>query len=185
MNGERLSREKFIRAGARLGAALALLPTAAATLSSCGGDPSGDTGQTTDSPESPEATTRATTVEEDTAEQTSESAEETAATEPPPDTEPTDAIASASDVPPGSATEFEDAGEPAVLVHLESGKFVAYSAVCTHRGCAVAYDDGSLACPCHGSVFDPANGAAVVSGPATAPLAEIPLTERDGSITRA
>src|SRR5215213_2615881 len=66
------------------------------------------------------------------------------------------AIASESEVAPGSAFTFKDSGNPAVLVHLKSGKFVAYSAVCTHQGCTVAYKGGKLACPCHGSVFDPA-----------------------------
>src|SRR5215216_6395136 len=63
------------------------------------------------------------------------------------------AIASESQVAPGSAFTFKDSGNPAVLVHLKSGDFVAYSAVCTHQGCTVAYKDGELACPCHGSVF--------------------------------
>src|SRR5215218_2182976 len=85
------------------------------------------------------------------------------------------AIASESEVAPGSALKFEDSGNPAFLVHLDNGKFVAYSAICTHQGCTVAYKDGNLACPCHGSVFDPANGASVVAGPAQRPLPEIPV----------
>ena len=95
------------------------------------------------------------------------------------------AIAKASAVAPGSAVEFKDSGQPAVLVHLESGDFVAYSAVCTHQGCTVAYRGGQLACPCHGSVFDPANGAAVVSGPARRPLPEVPVEVSGGEVLRA
>ena len=95
------------------------------------------------------------------------------------------AIAKASAVAPGSAVEFKDSGQPAVLVHLDSGDFVAYSAVCTHQGCTVAYRGGQLACPCHGSVFDPANGAAVVSGPAGRPLPEVPLEVSGGEVLRA
>lgn len=88
---------------------------------------------------------------------------------------------------PGSALEFSDGGDPAVLVHLENGDFVAYSAVCTHQGCDVAYnqDEGTLDCPCHGSVFDPANGASAESGPAGQPLPEIPVEVRDGAVVRA
>ena len=95
------------------------------------------------------------------------------------------AIASESEVAPGSAIKFEDSGNPAVLVHLDNGDFVAYSAVCTHQGCTVAYQDGNLACPCHGSIFDPADGAAVVSGPAQRPLPEIPVKVQGGEVVKA
>src|SRR3712207_7498619 len=47
-------------------------------------------------------------------------------------------IARTSEVAPGSAINFKDSGSPAVLIHLESGDFVAYSAVCTHQRCTVA-----------------------------------------------
>jgi len=95
------------------------------------------------------------------------------------------AIASESEVAPGSAFTFKDSGNPAVLVHLKSGDFVAYSAVCTHQGCTVAYKGGNLACPCHGSVFDPAKGAEVVAGPAPTPLPEIPVKIQGGEVIRA
>ena len=94
------------------------------------------------------------------------------------------AIATESDVAPGNAVTFKDAGSPAVLVHLDSGDFVAYSAVCTHQGCTVAYKNGQLACPCHGSVFDPADGAAVIAGPAQEPLPEIPVRVQGGDIVK-
>jgi Rieske Fe-S protein len=81
--------------------------------------------------------------------------------------------------------KFKNEGQDAVLVHLENGDFVAYSAVCTHQACTVGYQRGQLACPCHGSVFDPANGAQVVTGPAETPLPEIPVEVRDGEIFRA
>jgi nitrite reductase/ring-hydroxylating ferredoxin subunit len=95
------------------------------------------------------------------------------------------AIARASEVAPGSAVEFRNSGQPAVLVHLRSGAFVAYSAVCTHQQCTVAYKNGRLACPCHGSVFDAENGAEVVNGPAKLPLPEIPVEVRGGEVVRA
>jgi cytochrome b6-f complex iron-sulfur subunit len=95
------------------------------------------------------------------------------------------AIARTSEVAPGSALKFKDSGQPAVLVHLQSGDFVAYSAVCTHQRCTVAYRNGQLACPCHGSVFDAENGAEVVNGPAQLPLPEIPVEVRGGEIVRA
>ena len=65
-------------------------------------------------------------------------------------------------------------GDPGVLVRLDDGSYVAYSAICTHQGCSVAAGEGPmLECPCHGSVFDASAGAEPVSGPARAPLPEI------------
>ena len=70
------------------------------------------------------------------------------------------------------------AGDPAVIVKLADGSFVAYDAVCTHQGCTVEWDaaDGVLLCPCHGAAFDPAARARVLQGPARQPLAALPLT---------
>jgi cytochrome b6-f complex iron-sulfur subunit len=95
------------------------------------------------------------------------------------------AIASESTVAPGSAVTFKNSGSPAVLIHLKSGDFVAYSAVCTHQGCTVAYNNGELACPCHGSVYDPAKGAKVIAGPAPSPLPEIPVKVKGGKVVKA
>ena len=66
---------------------------------------------------------------------------------------------------------------------------VAYSAICTHLGCTVLGmldGDGRIICPCHGSLFDPANGAAVIRGPAGRPLPSLPITVgSDGAVTAA
>ncbi len=100
-----------------------------------------------------------------------------------------DSIAREGDVTPDSAVPFtvSERREPAVLVRLGDGGLVAYSAVCTHQGCTVAYrqDARKLACPCHGSVFDPANRAEVEVGPANKPLPEIPVEVRNGEVFRA
>jgi thiosulfate dehydrogenase (quinone) large subunit len=89
-------------------------------------------------------------------------------------------IAKASDVPINSAATFTipSNGDPGVVVHLQSGQFVAFDATCTHAGCPVQYDSGSkdLTCPCHGAVFDPANKAAVLQGPADTPLAAVQVS---------
>ena len=88
-------------------------------------------------------------------------------------------IGSVKTLPINRARPFTDphTGDPAVLIHLSSGRFVAYSAVCTHAGCIVAYDSAraELVCPCHGSVYDPRRGARVVAGPAPRPLSAVPL----------
>jgi thiosulfate dehydrogenase [quinone] large subunit len=88
-------------------------------------------------------------------------------------------LGSVKSLPPNRAQPFTDprTGEPAVLIHLSGGRFVAYSAVCTHAGCTVAYDSarGELVCPCHGSIYDPRHGAQVVAGPAPRPLPVVPV----------
>lgn len=56
--------------------------------------------------------------------------------------------------------------------------FVCYSKICTHAGCPVGlYEQQThrLFCPCHQSVFDVANGAAVLSGPAQRALPQLPI----------
>jgi thiosulfate dehydrogenase (quinone) large subunit len=75
-------------------------------------------------------------------------------------------------------------GDPAVAVQTPGG-VVAYDAVCTHAGCTVNYDTSQklLVCPCHGATFDPANGGAVLSGPALTPLPPIHVEEAsDGGV---
>ena len=96
-------------------------------------------------------------------------------------------LAQKSQVAPNSAVQFQNNGQPAVLVHLKSGDFVAYSAVCTHAGCTVAYQksSGDLACPCHGSVFDPSKNAQVLQGPAPRPLPGIPIKIQGGKVFKA
>ncbi len=95
-------------------------------------------------------------------------------------------IAKESEVAANAAFPFTDAGtgRAGVLVHLENREFVAYSAACTHQACTVAYrkESSKLACPCHGSVFDPAKGAAVETGPATLPLPELEINVRGGEV---
>ncbi len=98
-------------------------------------------------------------------------------------------IAQVSDVPVNSSAQFTipSNGDPGVLVHLDSGKFVAFDATCTHAGCPVSYDPSSklLLCPCHGAAFDPSQGANVVQGPAPTPLTSVPVTvdQSTGAIT--
>ena len=60
-------------------------------------------------------------------------------------------------------------GEPAWLVRLVGG-FVAFSAVCTHKGCVVRWEGERrvFRCPCHEGVFDEHGN--VVSGLPRRPL---------------
>lgn len=96
-------------------------------------------------------------------------------------------IAKINDVPVNSAFSFTlpANGDPAVLIHLNNGQFVAYDALCTHAGCLVDFDPAShqLICPCHGASFDPTRSAAVLTGPAQTPLARVPLKVNQGAGT--
>ena len=88
-------------------------------------------------------------------------------------------IGNTKQIPPDSAISFDAVADngPGVLIHLHEGSFVAYDTVCIHEGCTVAYNPRSqhLECPCHGSVFDPANAGQVLADPARLPLAMIKI----------
>jgi len=60
------------------------------------------------------------------------------------------------------------------------GGLAAFSAICTHLGCAVNEKlnrDGLILCPCHGSIYDPANHAAVRRGPSDRALPGLFIAE--------
>jgi rieske iron-sulfur protein len=62
---------------------------------------------------------------------------------------------------------------------------VAFAAMCSHAGCEItgfSAETHHLVCPCHGSEFDVLDAAAVAKGPATKPLAMLPLKVEDGAL---
>lgn len=75
-------------------------------------------------------------------------------------------VAKVSEVKSQTAVEFTDptSGDPAVVIALKNGSFVAFDEVCTHAGCTVQYvkQYDALLCPCHGAAFDPNNHGAVL-----------------------
>lgn len=92
---------------------------------------------------------------------------------------PPDAIPVAG-IPVGGGTVFAD--RDLVVTQPEAGEYRAFSATCTHQGCAVSeVTDGGIVCNCHGSVFSAADGSPQ-AGPATAALAERNITVRDGAV---
>ena len=77
-------------------------------------------------------------------------------------------LARTTDIPEGGGKIFAD--ENVVVTQPEAGTFKAFSATCTHRGCAVkTVADGVINCPCHQSNFSIVDGS-VKSGPATEAL---------------
>jgi thiosulfate dehydrogenase [quinone] large subunit len=87
-------------------------------------------------------------------------------------------LANASNIQPNQALTFNDPTlGPIALIRLDTGKFVAYSTICTHAGCQVQFNPSAkeLVCPCHGAVYDPYNNAQVLAGPAPYPLQSVPI----------
>jgi len=85
----------------------------------------------------------------------------------------------------------ETALAPPTDIALTDKGFVAYSAICTHLGCTVSWmtnaeapDSSYTECFCHNSIFNPAQGAKVMGGPAPIPLAQIGVkVMQDGTLT--
>lgn len=73
-------------------------------------------------------------------------------------------VGAVNDIPVGGAKKVIVAGSAVMILRTVQG-FKAYSAVCTHLGCLVGWDETRhvIVCPCHGGVFD-VEGK-VVSGP--------------------
>jgi cytochrome b6-f complex iron-sulfur subunit len=85
------------------------------------------------------------------------------------------------------AVAFQTTDGKAIAI-ARGDRVVAFSAICTHEGCTVAWDaeDEVIACPCHGSRFDATDGA-VVNGPARSPLpaVQVEVDEARGVLRRA
>jgi arsenite oxidase small subunit len=108
---------------------------------------------------------------------------------------PVVAIAALKDIGKGAAIAFSypDARSPAVLLRLAepaaggvgpNRNLVAYSTLCTHKGCTVRFqaERKALICPCHWSVFDPAKAGALVIGQASQSLPRIELRVATGVV---
>jgi len=82
-------------------------------------------------------------------------------------------------VPPGSGRIVDLRGTKVAAARDESGRLTVRSAVCTHLGCIVAWNDSERTwdCPCHGSRFHP--DGRVIAGPAERPLAALSASADD------
>jgi Rieske Fe-S protein len=90
------------------------------------------------------------------------------------------ALAKVSDIPVGGGKIFED--RQVVLTQPQPGTIKAFSAICTHQGCAVTKVDGTIECPCHNSKFSITDGS-VASGPAPRGLPSVPVKVDGDAIT--
>lgn len=104
-------------------------------------------------------------------------------------------IAPLASIPPGTeiAFDYPDENSPAVLLRLaepaEQGvgpdaDIVAYSMLCTHKGCPLNYlpERKMLVCPCHWSSFDPAKAGRIIIGQASQALPQMRLEVSDGMV---
>jgi arsenite oxidase small subunit len=109
---------------------------------------------------------------------------------------PKRSIGKAGGMPVNQAVSFSypDASSPCVAVRMGSPvpagvgpnrDIVAYSTLCTHMGCPVAYDSGSkvFRCGCHFSMFDAEMGGQMVCGQATEDLPRVLLEYDAGTDT--
>lgn len=74
------------------------------------------------------------------------------------------------DVPIGEAKFVRFLNKPAVIIRPNEQEIYALSAVCTHLGCVVKWNETGkeLFCPCHGGRFDVKGN--VLGGPPPRPL---------------
>ena len=92
-----------------------------------------------------------------------------------------DVVVALSEVPVAGAHEVSLDGRRVIVSRPAEDTVRAFDATCTHQGCTVRATEEGLACPCHGSVFDPATGEAV-HGPATEPLAPVGVAIRGSDV---
>jgi thiosulfate dehydrogenase (quinone) large subunit len=86
-------------------------------------------------------------------------------------------------LPRGQAATYSDpsTGSADLLIRESNGDLKAFSAVCTHAGCTVGYEGGTIVCPCHGAQYSAETGE-VLGGPAPEGLAPKKVVESGGQI---
>ena len=82
-------------------------------------------------------------------------------------------VKSEEELQPGEGALIRHGLKQVATFRNEDGTIIRRSAVCTHMGCLVHWNDFEKCwdCPCHGSQFAP--DGQVLNGPAVKPLAEV------------
>ena len=101
---------------------------------------------------------------------------------------PVKQIVALNELSPGTTVPFTypDDRSPALLLRMTTevvggvgpdASIVAFSSLCTHKGCPVSYrpEHRLLICPCHWSTFDPEKAGSLVIGQASQSLPRIEL----------
>lgn len=86
-------------------------------------------------------------------------------------------VGTTADFPAGQGKVVPVNDKPVIIVNTPQVGLKAFSAICTHLGCIVEWDEPRqfILCPCHDGRFNALNGA-IISGPQPAPLPELALT---------
>ena len=108
---------------------------------------------------------------------------------------PVKPIIALDELAPGATVPFSypDERSPALLLRMNESasegigpdsSIVAFSSLCTHKGCPVIYrpEHRLLICPCHWSTFDPMKTGGLVIGQASQSLPRIELAIESGVI---
>ena len=108
---------------------------------------------------------------------------------------PVKPIVALDELSPGTTLPFTypDDRSPALLLRMTTevlegagpdASIVAFSSLCTHKGCPVSYrpEHRLLICPCHWSTFDPEKAGGLVIGQASQPLPRIELRIESGMV---
>lgn len=92
-------------------------------------------------------------------------------------------VSSVENIAPGEGGILRRGVQLVAVSRGADGALLERSAVCTHLGCIVAWDEGAgnIVCPCHDGRFNPASGA-VVSGPPPAPLPPVEVSVEGNEI---
>ena len=101
-------------------------------------------------------------------------------TEPSSAATPTE-VAKLADIPVGGGIAATLDGQPILLAQPTEGTVVAFSAICTHKGCKVEPAATEFDCPCHQSRYDLATGE-VLGGPAPRALDPVTVTVDGDSV---
>ncbi|AAM71548.1 MAG TPA: cytochrome b6-f complex iron-sulfur subunit [Chlorobaculum sp.] len=91
------------------------------------------------------------------------------------------AVGPASDVPNGTGKIYQFNDDKVIVVN-HGGSLTAVSAICTHLGCLVHWDEAAdmIACPCHGAKYT--QDGKIISGPQPLPLKQYKVKIEDGKI---
>ena len=109
---------------------------------------------------------------------------------------PVKPIIALAELAPGTTLPFSypDDRSPALLLRMTEesisgvgpdASIVAFSSLCTHKGCPVSFrpEHRLLICPCHWSTFDPMKAGGLVIGQASQALPRIELRIDSGVVT--